>query len=68
MRVMAIRIDVHPKGENPINTTRTLPTPVHVHPAYASCEQARHSATFPESPTELDRVTAPKKKGSQHNP
>jgi hypothetical protein len=29
---MAIQIDVHPTGENPINTTCMLPTPVHVHP------------------------------------
>jgi hypothetical protein len=32
-----ISIDVHPVGENPINTTLTLLMPVHVHPAYAFC-------------------------------
>jgi hypothetical protein len=31
MRVAAIRIDVHPVGENPIHTTRMLPAPVHIH-------------------------------------
>jgi hypothetical protein len=64
LRVMAIRIDVHPVGENPINTTRTLPTPVHVHPAYASYRRSPYMATFHEPPTELDGVTAPEKKGS----
>jgi hypothetical protein len=34
-RVAAIRIDVHPAGENSTNTTRTLPTSVHVRPTYA---------------------------------
>jgi hypothetical protein len=32
-----IQIDVHPAGENLTNTTRTLPTPVHIRPVYASC-------------------------------
>jgi hypothetical protein len=36
-RVVAIQIDIHPAGENPTNTTHTLPTPIHVCPAYASC-------------------------------
>jgi hypothetical protein len=36
-RVVAIRIDVHPVEENLIHTTRTLPTPVHIRPTYASC-------------------------------
>jgi hypothetical protein len=65
---MAIRIDVHPAGENPMNTTRTLPTPVHVRPAYASCGRSPYVATFHEPLTELDEVTAPEKKGSRHNP
>jgi hypothetical protein len=53
---------------NPTNTTRMLPTPVHVHSAYASCGRSLYVATLHESPTELDRVTAPEKKGSRHNP
>jgi hypothetical protein len=44
-----------------------LPTPVHVRPAYASCRQFLYVATFHESSTELDRVTALKKRGSRHN-
>jgi hypothetical protein len=35
---MTIRIDVHPVGENPINTTYTLPMPVHIRPALALAE------------------------------
>jgi hypothetical protein len=35
-RVTAIQINVHSTGENLINKTRTLPTPVHVRQAYAS--------------------------------
>jgi hypothetical protein len=42
--------------------------PVHVCPAYASCGRSLYMTTFHESSTELDRVTAPKKKGSRHNP
>jgi hypothetical protein len=63
LRVTAIRIDVHPAGENLTNTTRTLPTPVHVRPAYTSFGRSPYVATFHEPPTELDRVTAPEKKG-----
>jgi hypothetical protein len=48
--------------------TCTLPTPVHVCPVYASYGQSPYVATFHESSTELDRVTAPEKKGSRHNP
>jgi hypothetical protein len=47
--------------------TYMLPTPVHVRLAYASCGQFLYVATFRESLTELDRVTAPEKKGSRHN-
>jgi hypothetical protein len=53
LRVAAIRIDVHPAGENPINTTHTLPTPVHVHPSYASYGQFLYVATFHESSIDL---------------
>jgi hypothetical protein len=65
---MVIRIDVHLAGENRTNTTRMLPMSVHVRPAYASYGQSPYVATFHESSTELDRVTAPEKKGSWHNP
>jgi hypothetical protein len=41
-----IQIDVHPAGENPTNTTRTLPTPVHVCPMYASCGWSPYVVTF----------------------
>jgi hypothetical protein len=63
-----IRIDVHRAGENSTNTSRMLPTPVHVRPAYASYGQSPYVATFHESSTELSRPTAPEKKGSRHNP
>jgi hypothetical protein len=53
-RVAAIRIDVHPAGKNPTNTTRTLPTPVHIRPTYASCGRSPYVTTFHESPTGLD--------------
>jgi hypothetical protein len=67
-RVVAIQIDIHPAGENPTNMTCTLPTPVHVRPAYASCGQFLYVVTFHESLTELDGVTAHEKKGFRHNP
>jgi hypothetical protein len=57
-----IWIDVHPAGENPTNTIRTLPTPVHVRPAYASCGRCPYVAAFHESSTELSRATAPEKR------
>jgi hypothetical protein len=63
-----IRINVHPAGENPTNTIRTLPTPVHVRPTYASCRRSPYVATFLESSTEWSRPTASEKKGSWHNP
>jgi hypothetical protein len=66
--VAAIQIDVHPAGENPTNTSRMLPTPVHVCLEYAFYGQSPYVATFHESLTELSRPTAPEKKGSQHNP
>jgi hypothetical protein len=62
-----IQIDVYPTGETLTDTTSTLPTPVHVRPVYASCGQSSYIATFHESSTELDRVTATEKKGSRHN-
>jgi hypothetical protein len=37
LRVAVIRINVHCAAENLIHPIRTLPTPVHVHPMYASC-------------------------------
>jgi hypothetical protein len=63
-----IRIDVHPAGENPINTIHMLLTPFHIRSTYVSYEQSTYVATFHESSTELDRVTAPEKKGFRHNP
>jgi hypothetical protein len=68
MRVTAIRIDVHLVGENPINMTRTLLTPVHICPVDASYGQSPYVATFHESSTELSRATTPKKKVNRHNP
>jgi hypothetical protein len=56
-----IRIDVHPAGENPANTTRTLSTPVHVRLAYASCGRSPYATTFHTDSTQLDRFTAPEK-------
>jgi hypothetical protein len=41
--------------------TRTLPIPIHVHPAYASCGRSPYVATFHTDLTELDRFTAPEK-------
>jgi hypothetical protein len=67
-RVTTIRIDVHPTGKYPTNTSCTLPTPVHVCPVYTSCGQSPYVITFHESSTELSRPTAPKKKSSRHNP
>jgi hypothetical protein len=58
-----IQIDVHPAGENPMNMTCTLPTPVHVRPVYSSYRRSPYVATFHESSKELDRVTALEKKG-----
>jgi hypothetical protein len=55
------------RGKNSTNMTRMLPTPVHIRPTYASCGRSPYVATLHESPTELDRVTAPEKKGSRHN-
>jgi hypothetical protein len=64
-RVAAIEIDVHPTGENPTNTTRTLPTPVHVRLVYASCERSPYVATLHKSSAGLDGCTAPEKKCSR---
>jgi hypothetical protein len=41
-----IQIDVRPAGENLTNTPRTLPTPVHAHPSYASYGQSPYVTTF----------------------
>jgi hypothetical protein len=45
--------------------TRTLPTPVHVRPTYASCGLSPYMATFRESSTGLDGCTDPEKKCSR---
>jgi hypothetical protein len=47
------------QGENPTNTTHTLPTPVHVRLVYASCGRSSYAATFHTDPTELDIFSAP---------
>jgi hypothetical protein len=43
--------------------TRTLPTPVHVRPTYASCGRSPYVATFREAPTDLDRSLCSREKG-----
>jgi hypothetical protein len=63
MRVTAIRIDVHPAGENSTNMTRMLPTPVHVRLAYASYGRSPYVATFHEAPADLDRSHRSREKG-----
>jgi hypothetical protein len=63
-RVAAIEIDVHHAGENSTNTTRTLPTPVHVRLVYASCGRYPYVATLRKSSARLDGCTAPEKKCS----
>jgi hypothetical protein len=62
LRVTMIQIDVHPAGENPINTTCTLLTLVHVCPTYASCGQSPYVATYHESSTDLDGSHCPRGK------
>jgi hypothetical protein len=63
---MAIRIDVHPTGENQTNTPRTFPTPVHTRPVYAFYGQSPYMTTFhwlPRSrnrPLHLEEVLATK--------
>jgi hypothetical protein len=61
-RVAAIRINVHPVGKNLIHMTCTLPMPIHICHAYASCGQFSYVATFHANSTELDECTAPVKK------
>jgi hypothetical protein len=63
LRGAAIRISVHPIGENPTNMTHTLPMPVHVRLAYASCGRSPYVATFREVPTDLDRSHCSWEKG-----
>jgi hypothetical protein len=58
-----IRIDVHPAGENPTITTRTLPTPVHVRPVYASHGRSLYVATFCEASIDLDRSHCSRENG-----
>jgi hypothetical protein len=62
-RVTAIQIDVNPVGENSIHTTRMLSTPVHVHPAYASCGLSMYVVTFCKPSTALDRPYCSLEKG-----
>jgi hypothetical protein len=56
-----IRIDVHPAGENPTNTPRTLPTPVHARPTYAFCGQSPYVTTFRWLPRSRNKPLYPEK-------
>jgi hypothetical protein len=47
----------------PDNTTRTLPMPVHVCPAYSSCGWSPYVTTFRDTPTDLDRSHCSREKG-----
>jgi hypothetical protein len=58
-RVTAIRIDVHPAGENPTKTPHTLPTPVHVSPAYTFYGQSPYVTTFHWLPRSRNRPLHP---------
>jgi hypothetical protein len=58
----------HLAGQNPINTTRTLPTPVHVCPAYASCGRSSYVATFHKPPIALDEPYCSREKGLPTQP
>jgi hypothetical protein len=59
IQVTAIRIDVHPVGENPINMPRMLPTSVHTRPAYAFCGQSPYVTTFHRLPQSRNRRLHP---------
>jgi hypothetical protein len=54
--------DVHPVGENPTNTTRTLFTPVHIRPTYIFCGWSPYVTTFHEAPTDGQIPLLPRKK------
>jgi hypothetical protein len=58
-RVAVIRINVHPTGENPTNTLRTLPTPVHSRPTYAFYGQSPYVITFHWLPRSQNRPLHP---------
>jgi hypothetical protein len=68
LRVTVIWIDVHPVGETPIHTTRTLHTPVHIRSAYASCGSPQTWQPFTSHQQHWTNPVAPEKKGSRHNP
>jgi hypothetical protein len=55
-----IRIDVHPAGENPTNTSYTLPTPVKARPVYAFCGQSLYMTIFQWLPRSRNRPLHPK--------
>jgi hypothetical protein len=59
-RVVVIRIDVHPTGENPTNTPCTLSTPVHTCPAYAFYGQSPYVTTFNWLPRRRNKPLHPK--------
>jgi hypothetical protein len=64
LSVTAIRIDVHPAGENPTNTSHAF----HAQSAYDSRPYVSHvvhvQQPFTKSSTVMDRATALEKKGS----
>jgi hypothetical protein len=62
-RVTAIRIDVHPTGENPTNMTCTLHTPIHVCPAYPSCRWSPYVATFHTVVNRFEQIHCPREEG-----
>jgi hypothetical protein len=63
LRVAVIGINVHLAGKNPTNTTRMLPTPVQIRPAYASCGRSPYVANFCEMPIDLARSHCSWEKG-----
>jgi hypothetical protein len=62
---VVIRIDAHPAGKTPTNTTCMLSTLVHVCPAYASCGRSQYMTTLRKLLTWLDGCTALEKKCSR---
>jgi hypothetical protein len=60
-RVAVIWIDVQTAGENPTNTPRMLPTPVHACPAYAFYRQSSYVTTFHWLPRNENMSLHPKK-------
>jgi hypothetical protein len=57
-----------PCRENPDQHTKRIPRSVRVWSKTIRISHDQGITTLYETPTMLDRVTAPKKKGSRHNP